>query len=309
MSADRDSESLLRALRGVTRLLLKPLIGAGTSVAFQRRCLSIIGKGLPPPRGTRYATIDLGGVRTERLEHGTGSGPATKTILFLHGGGYCIGSPLSHRALTGHLARATGAVVFAADYRLAPEHPHPAALDDALACYHALLGKGYKPSQIAIAGDSAGGGLTLATALALRGTGAPLPSSLVLLSPWVDLDLQGESMSSRSARDPMLTAKGLQRWARDYLASAPANHPACSPLYAELGKLPPLLIQVGSEEVLYSDAERLHQRALAAGVDSSFHEYKGLWHDFQLQAGLLKSAAAAVAQMSAFMAQHWQAPH
>ncbi len=305
MDPDRDREFVLRAARGVTRLFLKPLLRGTTSLSRQRRSLTLIAKGLPPPRGTRCSPIDMNGVHAERVESATATNRSERSILFLHGGGYCIGSPASHRALTGQLARATGALVYAPDYRLAPEHPHPAALEDAVACYRWLLGNGYGADQIAIAGDSAGGGLTLCTALALRDAGTPLPSSLVLLSPWVDLETTGESMTRRAARDPMLTAEGLQRWARGYLAATPATHPLCSPLNADLAKLPPMLIQVGSEEVLFSDAERLHQRARAAGINSTFHEYAGLWHDFQLEAGILKSARAAVAEIGAFMARHW----
>lgn len=304
MNADRDSEFLLRALRGATRLFLKPLLREGASLSLQRRCLGVIGKGLPPPRGTRLQWIDMNGVRAQRVEFGPQGPRGTQAILFLHGGGYCIGSPASHGALIGRLAQATRAAVYAADYRLAPEHPHPAALEDAVASYRWLLDNGYDATGITIAGDSAGGGLSLSTALALRDRGLPLPASLVLLSPWVDLEMIGESMSARAARDPMLTAGGLRRWARDYLGNTPPRHPPCSPLYADLTGLPPMLIQVGSEEVLYSDAERLHQRAVAAGVDSTFRDFAGLWHDFQLQAALLGSAAAAIAEIGDFVTRH-----
>jgi acetyl esterase/lipase len=293
----------MRLQRAALRLVLKPVLGERVPVAIQRRWLSFASRGTPPPRGTRCTPLRMNGVAAERVEHGSAS--PTRAILYLHGGGYCIGSPATHRVITGHLAKATGATVYAPDYRLAPEHPHPAALEDALSAYRWLLAQGLAPGAIVLAGDSAGGGLALACTLALRDAGEPLPAALALISPWVDLAGRSETMTSHARRDPLLTPQGLQRWAWAYVHSCPVDHPACSPLYADLHGLPPLLIQVGSEEVLLGDSRRLHQHARDAGVNSQLHEYDGLWHDFPLHAGLLPGADAAIAEIRDFLKRYW----
>lgn len=244
----------------------------------------------------------MGGVPAERVTVGA---PGDNVVLYLHGGAYVFGSPATHRSITGHLARAAGATVFSPDYRLAPEHPCPAAVEDATCAYRWLLEQGVPAQRIIIAGDSAGGGLTVATAVSLRDAGTRLPAGLVALSPWVDMTGSGESVARIGRADPMLSESGLHDSARIYLAGRDAEDPVASPLYADLSGLPPLYIQVGSDEILYSDAERLAERAREAGVavtQKTFHNY---WHVFQLHAGALPAATAAVQAMADFARQRW----
>lgn len=293
---------LERLLRGALRGALKPILGPRVSIALQRRWLRATAVATATPRGTRRCRVAMNHLSAELSE--SNQPDSSRAILYLHGGGYCIGSAYASRPITGGLAKLTGAQVYAPDYRLAPEHPHPAAVDDALAAYCWLLAQGIAPQSIALAGDSAGGGLVLATTLAARDAGLPLPAALALISPWVDLACSGETLTTHAARDPMLTPQGLRRWATAYCGTQSPAQPACSPLFADLQGLPPLLIQAGSEEILLSDARRLQQKALAAKVNATLHEYAGLWHNFQLHAGLLRPSDAAIAQIAAFFNQH-----
>ncbi|MGH3864922.1 MAG: alpha/beta hydrolase fold domain-containing protein [Pseudonocardiaceae bacterium] len=261
------------------------------------------------PRGTEVRSVRLGEVPGVRVAHpGADSGGAVagRAVLYLHGGGYTAGSSRTHRALAGHLSRAVAAPVFLLDYRLAPEHPHPAALMDALAAYQALRRAGYSPERIVLAGDSAGGGLAVAAALALRAAGEPLPVALALLSPWLDLTLGGESIRGNASRDAMLTSAWLAVAADEYRAGREAATPGISPLYAELSGLPPMDVQAAGDELLVSDADRFVERARAAGVPVSYRRYAGLWHDFQLHAGLLQEADAAVADLGRALGRRWE---
>jgi acetyl esterase/lipase len=224
-----------------------------------------------------------------------------RAVIYLHGGGYCVGSPFSHRALAARIAQSAGATCFVPDYRLAPEYPFPAARDDALEAYRALLQQDFKPGQIAFAGDSAGGGLSIATALAVRDAGLPMPAALVLISPWTDLTLTGESGRTHAFRDPMLTFSVAELWSRLYTGTHPANHPGCSPLFADLRGLPPTLIQVGSEEILLDDSRRFAACAREAGADIQLHLYERMWHVFQVHAPLLHQSNVALAQIGTFL--------
>ena len=283
------------------RLLLKPVFSGWVPIGFQRFWIRVMAASSLPPRGARGEVVDMNGVSAERVTTPQSGG---RVVLYLHGGGYCVGSCATHRPLAAHIARAAGAVSYVPEYRLAPEHPHPAALDDALVAYRWLLSQNIKPAQIAIGGDSAGGGLAVATALAIRDAGLPQPAALVLISPWVDLTLSGDSAKTHAARDPMLSHSIGALWSRLYIGTHAANHPLCSPLFANLAGLPPMLIQVGSEEILLSDSQRLEQRAQTAGVKVQLHLYDKMWHDFQLQAGVLRESDAAIAEIGAFVKQH-----
>jgi acetyl esterase/lipase len=190
-------------------------------------------------------------------------------VLYLHGGGYVIGSPRSHRHLAAAVAAAGQASALLLDYRRAPAHPSPAAVDDATAAYRWLLDQGIAPGHIVIGGDSAGGGLTVATLLALRDARLPLPAGGVCISPWVDLTFSGASYRTRAAVDPIVTRPGIDEMARAYFGATSARAPLASPLFADLRGLPPLLIHVGSDEVLLDDAVQLADRAKAAGVDAT----------------------------------------
>ena len=294
---------MLRALlKAFLRRVVKSALGDETPVPAQRRLMQRIATFTPLPSGVRYKTIDMSGVRGDFV---TGKLQRVKhAILYLHGGGYCIGSPTTYRVLTGALAKASTLPVYAPDYRLAPEHSHPAALEDALAAYRWLIADGYLPQCISVVGDSAGAGLTLALCLALRSRHERMPAAIGLISPWVDLAGRGETFTALANRDPVLSPQGLLRWAREYLGDLPSDHPLCSPLYAELTGLPPILIQVGSEEIALSDATRLAERAKQAGVDVRLHRFDGLWHDFQLHLGLLPESKAAIKEIATFLREY-----
>jgi acetyl esterase/lipase len=230
---------------------------------------------------------------------------AGRVILYLHGGGYVFGGAGSHGNAVAHLGQAAGATVFLPLYRLAPENPYPAALEDAMAAYRWLLEYGISPRRIGVAGDSAGAGLAVATLVAIRDAGLPMPGAAALLSPLVDLTMSGDSMISRAKHDAMLSPAYIRFCAQAYCAGRPGDHPGCSPLFANLRGLPPLLIQTGSEEILYSDSERLAERARLAQVDVTFVCYQGLGHVFQLFVGWLRESDTAIAEIGTFFLQRW----
>ena len=285
-------------LRAALRATVKTAFRAGLPVAQQRRRLRAATRLTLPPRCVTFENASLGGVPGETVSV-RGGGPASLVILYLHGGGYCTGSPLTHRALTGHLARRCRARVFVPDYRLAPEHPFPAGLDDAVAAYRALLVDGIAPGKIVVAGDSAGGGLAVATALRLRESGQPLPRSLVLFSPLTDLTREYPEAPPRG--EVMLTPAWLRECARSYVATGDAGDPLISPVAADLRGLPPTLIQVGTDELLLPDSRRLFERLRSAGVRAELHEFPARWHVFQANAGVLADADRALDEVAGFI--------
>jgi monoterpene epsilon-lactone hydrolase len=222
-------------------------------------------------------------------------------ILYFHGGVYVIGSAATSVPLVAELARRTGARVITLDYRLAPEHPYPAAVEDAQAAYQGLLEQGVDPGRIALAGESAGGGLAAATLLGLRDASIPLPSCAFLMSPYADLTLSGDSIADREAVDRTLTPEGLRLRIPDYVAGADAADPLISPVFADLTGLPPLLIQVGSNEILLSDALRLAERAATADVTVTLDVTDSVPHVFQAFAAMLDEADAALGRASTFL--------
>ena len=226
---------------------------------------------------------------------------AGRVVLYLHGGGYVIGSPRSHRHLAAAVAVAGQASALLLDYRLAPEHPYPAAVDDATAAYRWLLDQGIAPGHIVIGGDSAGGGLTMATLLALREARLPLPAGGVCISPWVDLTFSGASYRTRAAVDPIVTRPGIDEMARAYLGATAARAPLASPLFADLRGLPPLLIHVGSDEVLLDDAVQLADRAKAAGVDATLEVWDRMVHVWHWFLPMLDEAQSAVDGIGRFI--------
>ncbi len=228
------------------------------------------------------------------------SAVAGRVVLYLHGGGYVIGSPRSHRHLAAAIASAAGGSALLLEYRLAPEHPFPAAVDDAVAAYRWLLDQAIAPGHVVVAGDSAGGGLTVATLLALRGAGLPLPAAGVCISPWVDLTCSGASYATKAASDPIVKRAGVAEMGRAYLGTTDPRTPLASPLFADLRGLPPLLIHVGSEEVLLDDSVQLAARARAAGVDTALEVWDRMihvWHGFL---PMLDEAQAAVEGIGRF---------
>jgi acetyl esterase/lipase len=264
--------------------------------------LEILGSKLPPPEDVTCAAVDAGGVPAAWLQ--APNALADRVILYLHGGGYVLGSIASHRGLAGRLSRAAAARVLLLDYRLAPEHPFPAALDDATAAYRWLLNQGADPARLVIAGDSAGGGLTIATLVALRDAGVALPAAAVCQSPWVDLEGLGESMTTKAAADPLVNKDMLSRLAAWYLHDTPARTPLAAPLYADLRHLPPLLMQVGTAETLLDDATRLADKATAAGVDVTLEPWEDMIHVWQLFAPMLPEGQQAIDRMGSFIQQH-----
>ncbi len=222
-------------------------------------------------------------------------------ILYLHGGSYSAGSSHSHRALAGNIAYAAKARALTIDYRLAPEHPYPAALEDALAAYEWLIEKHAKPEQITVAGDSAGGGLTIALLVALRERDIPMPASAVVLSPWTDLTASGESWQTNAEADYVINGESLRVSAQLYLDSADPRDPLASPVYANLAGLPPLLIQVGSDEILLSDSTHLAEHARRADVDVTLEIWDGMQHVWHFAANLVPEARQAIEKIGEFI--------
>jgi acetyl esterase/lipase len=245
-----------------------------------------------PPAGTVVEPLEANGVPAEWVTAaGAGGG---RVLLYLHGGAYQIGSPATLRHLVGLLSGVAQARALSVNYRLAPEHPFPAAVDDAVAAYRWLLAGGTDPATIAVAGDSAGGGLALGTLVALRDAGEPMPAAAVLLSPWTDLALTGESLRTRAAVDLMLKPGSMHQTVAVYLAGEDPRHPYASPLYADLRGLPPLLIQVGDAEVVLDDSTRVAARAREAGVEVTLEVWDEMPHVFHAFAGLLPESDQAI---------------
>ena len=242
---------------------------------------TMLGLELPADVTARPESAD--GVPVEWIETpGARSSKTSGVIVYLHGGGYTLGSIATHRYLMQNVARAAGTPVLGVDYRLAPEHPHPAAVDDATRVVRWLLAGGADPESLVVAGDSAGGGLTLATLIALREAGDPRVAAGILISPWTDLTASGDSITSKKDEDPMVTAEGLRGMARAYVGEdGDLAQPLASPLFSDLSDLPPLFIQVGSAEILLDDAVRLEHRAKAAGVECRLEVWERMFHVFQ----------------------------
>lgn len=289
---------LTALLRTMIRYLVKPVLGPPFPVWAQRLCLRLATLLMRPPRGSSFSRISVKGRPVERVRCGSADGGA---ILYLHGGAYVAGSPATHRSITGRLAKLTASEVFAPDYRLAPEHPFPAALEDAVATYRWLLAQGYSADKIAIVGDSAGGGLTMATALKLRDEGTPLPAALVTFSPWVDLGAELEPDPELARQDVMIRPDWGRHSADAYRGRTAADHPLVSPVHADLHGLPPTLIQVGTREVLLHDSERLAEGLKAAGSSARLEIYHDMWHVFQVHGGWLKRADDALSEAAEFI--------
>jgi acetyl esterase/lipase len=237
------------------------------------------------------------------------NGPRAGTILYFHGGDWVYGSPESVLSLTGHLVAKTGFGAYSVDYRLAPEHPFPAASDDTLSAYRALLDSGQDPSTIAFAGDSAGGGLTITTCLAARDAGLPLPAAIVTFSAGLDATRTGESMDTKEGIDPILTRKSVEHTGVMYLAGADPHQPMLSPaVLADLTGFPPMLIQVGTNEIMLDDSTRLAARARAAAVDVILDITADVPHVFQAFAGVLDEADQALDRAALFLTQHVHIP-
>jgi len=273
----------------------------GDDIPSMRASLDAAVGALPPPADVELESVDAGGVPAEWTT-APGADP-TRAIVYLHGGGYTIGSIQSHRPLVAKLSRATGARVLNVDYRLGPEHPFPAAVEDAVAAYRFVLASGGVPARTAIAGDSAGGGLTAACLVALRDAGAPLPAAAVCISPWLDLSFGGDSIRSKVDVDPLVDRTSLQRMADAYLGGSDPRAPTASPLFADLTGLPPLLVHVGSREILLDDSTRFAKRARSAGVDVELEVWEGMIHVWHSFADLLPEGREAIERIGDYLSE------
>jgi epsilon-lactone hydrolase len=232
----------------------------------------------------------------------------SRSILYLHGGGYVAMSPRTHRALTSRLAIWSDTSLFAVDYRLAPEYPFPAALEDATAAFRTLVAQGNSPSKIVVAGDSAGGGLALALLLALRDLGEPLPAGAVLFSPWTDLAATGQSVIDNNERDALFYRSWMAGLALHYLGTTPATHPLASPLYADLRGLPPLLLQASTTEILLDDSRRIIANAVQSDVPAQLQLWPNTPHGWQVFAPILPEGRSALRDAAAFIRARLPSP-
>jgi acetyl esterase/lipase len=285
------------ALRRIVEMLrANPLQG---DLAQMRANMERGSLATPLPADVKFEPVSANGVPAE-----WGIAPGARddrALVYLHGGGYAMGSLATHRALCARLSRLGRMRVLNVDYRLAPEHPHPAAVEDAVAAVRWVYAQGFAPSRVALGGDSAGGGLTLATLLALRDAGDPLPAAGVCISPWTDLSASGESIRNKASADPMVSEGPLREMAAHYLGGKDPRTPLASPLFADLRGLPPLLVQVGDAEILLDDATRLASRARDAGVDVTLEVWEEMFHVWHAFAEMLPEAARACERLAAWL--------
>lgn len=253
----------------------------------------------PLPEGVSVEAVDAGGVPAEWVK--APGARKNSVLMYLHGGGYALGSAATGRHLAAALSETAASPVLSVDYRLAPENPFPSAVEDAVAGYRWLIRQGAGPERIAICGDSAGGGLTVAALVALRDAGDPLPSAGICVSPWVDLTCSADSYRTRAGTDPLITHENIVWFANLYLGGEDPKTPLASPLFADLEGLPPLLIQVGSEEVLLDDSIGLHSRARAAGVDSTLEVWDDMIHVWHVFFQMLKEGRDAISRIGEFL--------
>ena len=289
--------------KNIDAALRQSPIPADSSVSEQRRLMGELASARPLPADVTVASVQLGAVPAAEI---TVDGIEPRhVVLYFHGGVYVVGDAFQSADLASQIGRRTQARVISLDYRLAPEHPYPAAVDDALAAYEALLREGIAPSDIALAGDSAGGGLAVATLVNARDHGLPLPAAAFLLSPYVDLTLAGATMDTKSAADPVLSRELLEPRIADYTAGQDPALSLISPLFADLSGLPPLIIQVGTHEVLLDDAVRLAQRAAAADVAVTLDVTPEVPHVFQNFYPILDEGAEALDRAGRLLTEHF----
>ena len=288
--------------KALEKLLREGPLDLGGDLKQQRIIFEEMMGATPVPADVVVSPGMLGGIPVVNIDvEGTDPG---QVILYLHGGAYAIGTAASSVGLGSDLGRRARTRVASVDYRLAPEHPYPAALEDVVAAYRGLLATELSPSSIAIAGESAGAGLVAASLVALRREGLPLPCAAVMMSPWVDLTVSGDSMTGKAALDPALTPDGLRRRAGDYVAAADPADGLVSAIFADLTGLPPLLVQVGSHEILLDDAIRLAARAAAADVAVTLQVTPQVPHVFQAFASMLDEGDAALTYAGSFLREH-----
>ena len=301
-------QAVLKALiRLGLRITFKPWMGSSLPVSAQRRLAASLARSTGRPRGVEQQELWVGGVPMLRMRSGAEGlvGPTElagrDAILFVHGGCFIAGGGSTYHGFAARIAAATGADVYVLDYRLAPEHPYPAPVDDLFEAYRAVLGLGHSAKRTAIVGDSAGGALAVSTALALPEMGLASPAALVLISPYLDLSLSGASVAMNARRDPMLSIRFAEMGARAHAGGTRLTDPQVSPLFADLRTLPPTLVQVGTDEILLDDSTRFADRAWASGVEVELQRFDGWWHDFQAFAGYLRGSREALEAVAAFL--------
>ena len=288
----------------IRRYLLSRKNAAPVSLAEQRADYELllenyVGHAVPLPEGTRVETVVVGGIPAQWIS--SPEADTERVLLYLHGGGYILGSLKSHRDLVARLGSAAGVRSLLIDYRLAPEHVFPAALDDALTAYRWLLANGTKSEHIVLGGDSAGGGLTLALLQTLRDKEVPMPAGAVLLSPWTDLVGTVESRTTQEAADPIFSGKAINFLASFYPGTEDARNPLISPINANLHGFPPLFIEVGHDEVLLDDSLHIAEHAKAAHVPVELTVWDDLWHVFQMYAYVLPEGQQSLENMGSFI--------
>jgi monoterpene epsilon-lactone hydrolase len=297
----------LKVIKGINRVLLKPVFGPPFSYPIQRNWFEFMSTICLVPKQTRISSVTMGSVKAEKIiptdDDSSTTAKSKHVILYLHGGAYCICSPRTHRSLTANLTKHCHMDIYVPHYRLAPEHPFPIGIEDCVEAYQWLLKQGYSGHQITLAGDSAGSGLVMATTLKIMQQGLAKPNSLVLISPWVDKTLS-QKKDTKDSIDSLLRWSNLETGVTHYLQGHDAKDPLVSAVFADLTDFPPMLIQVGSEEILLGDARALNQKAQYFNVDVTLTEYADAWHVFQLQVGMLNVADQAVIEIKQFVLAH-----
>ncbi|MHA1313302.1 MAG: alpha/beta hydrolase [Candidatus Helarchaeota archaeon] len=298
----KDARFLIsKELKMIIRMLRKNQVrGEIPSVEQTREYLEKLTAMLQLPKDVKCESFDVNGLPVEWI---TAPGVEThRVILYLHGGGYICGSIKTHREFVARLSREARTRAFLIDYRLAPENPFPAALDDAVKSYKWLVSEGgIEPKNVVIAGESAGGGLTLATLMKLRDIGEPIPAAGICLSPWTDLAVTGESVRTKADIDPFITPEVLHFYSKLYGKGQDSRNPYISPLYGDFRDLPPILIQVGTSEVILDDSTRMAERARAAGMDVTLEVWDEMIHAWQLFAALIPEGRKAITRIAEFI--------
>lgn len=287
--------------REFTRIQSELFFGNPLPIQYKKYFLEIPSVLLPKVPGVDVKPQTIGGVPVERL---IPSKKRTGTVLlYFHGGGFMFGSPRTHRRMVSRLARYSNTEAISVDYRLAPKHPFPAPIEDAMRVYQALLTDGQDPRKIILGGDSAGGGLSLSLMQELRDQSLPMPGGAVLFSPWGDLHGRSQSHRERDPLDPMLKGDKIEEWAQDYLQGESADNPKASPVFADYTGFPPLWIQVGTHEVLFDDAQRIAEKAKAAGVDVTLNVFENMFHVWQIYAPIVPEADRALRETASWIRQ------
>ncbi|MBO0731297.1 MAG: alpha/beta hydrolase [Acidimicrobiaceae bacterium] len=287
------------AIKELIRSQVAEGLGQDRSLEEMRATADDFGLLTTEPEGVTWTEVDAGGVPAIWADPPNGA--SDRVLHYVHGGGYVIGTAASYKRLCGHLAKAIGCRVLIVDYGLAPEHPHPGPVNDSVTAFRWLLDQGYEPAHLAVAGDSAGGGLTLSTVLKLRADGLPQPSGAVPLSPWADLECLGASMQSNADKDVLVQEVGVKGMAEMFLAGGDARDPLASPIHADFAGICPLYIQVGGDETLLDDAVRVEQAARRDGVDVTLEVFPEMQHVFQMAAGNMPEADDAIARIGAWL--------